>query len=118
MVNNFLTLTLAVILGLTGNLALSLPATRLSEAEISQQLQTIPGWQLRDGRIEKTFQFANFLEAIAFINRLVNPAESLGHHPDITINYNRVTLSLTTHDVGGLSNLDFGLAREIDRLIP
>ncbi|MFM7713482.1 MAG: 4a-hydroxytetrahydrobiopterin dehydratase, partial [Microcystis sp.] len=45
-------------------------------------------------------------------------AESLGHHPDITINYNRVTLSLTTHDVGGLSNLDFDLAQQIDRLIP
>jgi 4a-hydroxytetrahydrobiopterin dehydratase len=57
-------------------------------------------------------------EAIAFVNRLVSPAESLGHHPDIIINYNRVTLSLTTHEVGGLSNLDFDLARKIDRLIP
>jgi 4a-hydroxytetrahydrobiopterin dehydratase len=114
--NNFFALIIAVIIGLTANLALSLPATRLSEAEISQQFQTISGWQLRDRRIEKTFQFANFIDAIAFVNRLVNPAESLAHHPDITINYNRVTLSLTTHDVGGLSNLDFDLAREIDRL--
>ncbi|MDJ0528931.1 MAG: 4a-hydroxytetrahydrobiopterin dehydratase, partial [Microcystis sp. M53600_WE12] len=65
-----------------------------------------------------TFKFNNFIEAIAFVNRLVTPAESLGHHPDITINYNRVTLSLTTHDVGGLSNLDFDLAQQIERLIP
>jgi 4a-hydroxytetrahydrobiopterin dehydratase len=116
--NYFLAIAIALTIGLTGELVLSLPATRLSDAEISQQLQTIPGWQLRDGHIEKTFIFNNFTEAIAFINRFVTAAESLGHHPDITINYNRVNLSLTTHDVGGLSNLDFDLARQINRLTP
>jgi len=118
MLKQFLVIAIAFLIGLTGQLVLSLPATRLSDREISQQLQTIPGWQLRDQRIEKTFKFNNFIESIAFVNRLVTPAESLGHHPDITINYNRVTLSLTTHDVGGLSNLDFELAQQIDRLIP
>lgn len=118
MLKQFLAIAIAFMIGLTGELALSLPAIRLSDREISQQLQTIPGWQLRDQRIEKTFKFNNFIEAIAFVNRLVAPAESLGHHPDITINYNRVTLSLTTHELGGLSNLDFDLAQQIDRLIP
>lgn len=118
MYNQFLAIAIAFIISLTGELVLSLPATRLSDQEISQKLQTIPSWQLRDQRLEKTFKFNNFIEAIAFVNRLVTPAESLGHHPDITINYNRVTLSLTTHDVGGLSNLDFDLAQQIDRLIP
>ncbi len=118
MLNQFLAIAIAFMIGLTGQLVLSLPATRLSDREISQQLQTIPGWQLRDQRIEKTFKFNNFIEAIAFVNRLVTPAEFLGHHPDITINYNRVTLSLATHEVGGLSNLDFDLAQQIDRLIP
>jgi 4a-hydroxytetrahydrobiopterin dehydratase len=118
MYNQFLAIAIAFTIGLTGELVLSLPPNRLSDREISQQLQTIPSWQLRDGRIEKTFKFNNFIEAIAFVNRLVNAAESLGHHPDIIINYNRVTLSLTTHDVGGLSNLDFDLAQQIDRLTP
>jgi 4a-hydroxytetrahydrobiopterin dehydratase len=95
---------------------LAIPLTRLTDAEISRQLPTLPGWRLENGRLEKTFQFANFVEAIAFVERLVAPAEAIGHHPDITIHYNRVTISLTTHDVGGLSSLDFDLARKISAL--
>jgi 4a-hydroxytetrahydrobiopterin dehydratase len=96
--------------------ALSLPVTRLTPAEITQQRQDLPQWQVHDDRLERTFSFKTFVEAIAFVNRLVEPAESLGHHPDITIHYNRVTIALSTHDVGGLSQLDFDLARQISRL--
>ncbi|MFM7712562.1 MAG: 4a-hydroxytetrahydrobiopterin dehydratase, partial [Microcystis sp.] len=70
MLKQFLAIAIAFMIGLTGELALSLPTARLSDREISQQLQTIPGWQLRDQRIEKTFKFNNFIEAIAFVNRL------------------------------------------------
>jgi 4a-hydroxytetrahydrobiopterin dehydratase len=97
-------------------LVLAIPVTRLTDAEISRQLTTLPGWRLENGRLEKTFQFANFVAAIAFVELLVAPAEAIGHHPDITIRYNRVTVSLTTHDVGGLSTLDFDLARKISVL--
>ncbi|MBD1875624.1 4a-hydroxytetrahydrobiopterin dehydratase [Nodosilinea sp. FACHB-131] len=61
-------------------------------------------------------QFADFAAAVAFVERLVEPADRLGHHPDLAIAYNRVTLSVTTHDAGGLTNLDFALAEEISAL--
>lgn len=92
---------------------LSMP---LSSTEISQKLQAFPNWNLEENAIWRTFQFEDFVKAIAFVNRLVEPAETLGHHPDLSISYNRVTVRLTTHDAGGLTNLDFALAQQIDRL--
>jgi 4a-hydroxytetrahydrobiopterin dehydratase len=85
----------------------------LSEEAIAQHLQTIPDWS-RDGDILLcTYELTDFVEAIAFVNTLVEPAESLGHHPDLAIAYNQVTLLLTTHDAGGLTSLDFALAEAI-----
>ncbi len=60
--------------------------------------------------------FKNFLDAIEFVNKLVAPAEAAGHHPDITISYNRVTISLTTHDAGGLTQKDLTLAKTLAQL--
>jgi 4a-hydroxytetrahydrobiopterin dehydratase len=60
--------------------------------------------------------FKNFIEAIDFINALVAPAEASGHHPDITISYNKVTLNLTTHDAGGLTDKDFAMAETLSKL--
>jgi 4a-hydroxytetrahydrobiopterin dehydratase len=88
----------------------------LSSTEISQKLQAFPNWNLKNNGIQRTFKFKNFIEAIAFVNRLVEPAETLGHHPDLAISYNQVTVRLTTHDAGGLTPLDFALAQQIDRL--
>jgi len=86
----------------------------LSEEAIQVRLAGLDGWELRDGRIRKRYQFRTFLRALAFVNSVAYLAESAGHHPGITINYNKVTLRLTTHSEGGLTELDFALAGEID----
>ncbi|NJL20215.1 MAG: 4a-hydroxytetrahydrobiopterin dehydratase [Leptolyngbyaceae cyanobacterium SM1_3_5] len=89
---------------------------RLSQLEVAEQLQQLPGWTTDGQRISCTYEFENFVESIAFVDRLVAPAEAAGHHPDLAIAYNKVTVSLTTHDAGGLTEQDFALAQQIDRL--
>jgi len=86
----------------------------LSEAEVQEGVAALSGWELRDGRLRKQFQFRTFLRALAFVNSVAYLAESAGHHPDITINYNRVTLRLITHSEKALSDRDFALAGEIE----
>ncbi|HHP7229795.1 MAG TPA: 4a-hydroxytetrahydrobiopterin dehydratase [Xenococcaceae cyanobacterium] len=88
----------------------------LTETQISEKIQTLPGWNLDGQEITRTFQFSDFVAAIDFVNKLVEPAEAAGHHPDIAISYNKVTISLTTHDAGGLTNQDFALAETISQL--
>ncbi len=97
----------------------SLPANTmpLTQTEIEQKIQTIPQWQQEDQTITRTFKFNNFVEAIAFVERLVEPAEAAGHHPDLAISYNQVTVSLTSHDAGGLTPKDFALAQTISNLL-
>ena len=87
----------------------------LSKAEIDEQLRTLSGWTLDGKAIRKQFTFKGFPEAVAFVNRLVPDAERADHHPDITINYRRVTLSLSTHDEGGLTAKDIEGAKIADR---
>ena len=89
---------------------------RLSDPEIYQQMRNLPNWTTDGQALSHTRTFQDFVEAIAFVNSLVDPAEELGHHPDITINYNQVSLQLTTHDAGGLTDLDFQLAHRISQL--
>jgi 4a-hydroxytetrahydrobiopterin dehydratase len=91
-------------------------AAVLSEAEIQAQLGSLPGWTRKGETIQLIKTFDGFPGAIAFVNRLVDPAETAGHHPDLTISYNKVTISLTTHDAGGLTQNDFDLARQIGQL--
>ena len=86
----------------------------LSEAEVQEGVAALSGWELRDGRLRKQFQFRTFLRALAFVNSVAYLAESAGHHPDITINYNRVTLRLITHSEKALTDRDFALAGEIE----
>lgn len=85
-----------------------------SEEEVQAGLAALDGWELRDGRLRKQFTFRTFLRAIVFVNSVAYLAEGAGHHPDITINYNRVTLRIITHAVGALTQRDFDLARQID----
>ncbi len=85
-----------------------------SAEQLKAGLAELDGWELRDERLRKRFTFRTFLRAIAFVNSVAYLAEAAGHHPDITINYNRVTLRLITHSEGALSDRDFSLAREID----
>jgi 4a-hydroxytetrahydrobiopterin dehydratase len=89
---------------------------RLSAAEVSGRLEQVPGWTVQNQQLVCTYQFGSFVEAIAFVNRLVDPAEAASHHPDLLISYNRVTVSLTTHDAGGLTDLDFALAEAIAQI--
>jgi 4a-hydroxytetrahydrobiopterin dehydratase len=87
---------------------------KLSDEEIQAELGKLDGWELRDGRLRKQFTFRTFLRALVFVNSVAYLAESAGHHPDITINYNKVTLRLITHSEGALTDRDFGLAQEIE----
>lgn len=89
--------------------------SRLDEPGIAQALRQAPGWERAGSEIRRTYRFTDFREALAFVNRVGELAERAGHHPDIDIRYNAVTLALTTHDAGGLSARDFDLARAIDR---
>ena len=89
--------------------------SRLDDAGVAQALGQTPGWERAGSEIRRTYRFKDFREALAFVNRVGDLAERAGHHPDIDIRYNTVTLALTTHDAGGLSAKDFELARAIDR---
>ncbi|HAC65561.1 MAG TPA: 4a-hydroxytetrahydrobiopterin dehydratase [Cyanothece sp. UBA12306] len=88
----------------------------LTPGEITEQLKTVPEWKIEGKKLVCTYQFQNFVEAIAFVNLLVEPAETLGHHPDLMIKYNLVMVSLTTHDLGGISQKDFALAKTISNI--
>lgn len=88
----------------------------LSETEISQRLRNLPNWTREGKTIKYTREFKNFVEAVSFVNCLISPSENAGHHPDIAIAYNRVTIGLTTHDAGGLTKQDFDLAETISKL--
>jgi len=87
---------------------------RLSDVEIRAGLAGCPGWELAGNEIRRVYAFPDFKTALAFVNRVADLAEVANHHPDILINYNRVTLSLTSHDSGGLTDRDFRLAGRID----
>ena len=89
---------------------------KLSNEEINQKLKELNGWDLEESAIKKTFEFKNFLESIEFVNKVSTIAEELNHHPDILINYNRVTIALSTHDEGGVTDKDINLAKKIENL--
>jgi 4a-hydroxytetrahydrobiopterin dehydratase len=92
------------------------PVQKLDEAKIPAALALIPNWQLNEGKITRTFQFKDFPAAIKFVQAVAVLAEQAWHHPDIDIRWNKVTLTLTTHDAGGLTEKDFALARQFDQL--
>ena len=88
----------------------------LGDAEIQQKASLIPQWTVEGKCLTRTFVFADFVNAIEFVNRLVEPAETAGHHPDLAISYNKVSVSLTSHDAGGLTEKDFELAQALSGL--
>lgn len=83
---------------------------------VEELLRETPSWEvnIEHTRIWRVFTFKNFKEAMVFVNRVAEVAESEGHHPDVAINWNKVTLSLSTHSIGGLSENDFILAAKIN----
>lgn len=90
---------------------------KLTQEEITQHLEGLTGWTQKGDAIQKIFKQLTFPAAITFVVHVGFLAEAAGHHPDIDIRYNRVTISLTTHDAGGLSEKDFELAALIDELM-
>ena len=81
---------------------------------IAERLAALPGWERIGDEIVKTFEFHSFTEAIFFVDRVADEAESVHHHPDLDIRYNKVRVALTTHDQGGITDKDFALAVDID----
>ncbi|MCS7064889.1 MAG: 4a-hydroxytetrahydrobiopterin dehydratase [Fimbriimonadales bacterium] len=90
---------------------------RISEAEVGQWMARVPNWQRVGNEIERTVTFKNFREALAFVVHVGLLAERMDHHPDIEIRYRQVTLRLSTHSAGGLTEKDFQLALQIDALL-
>jgi 4a-hydroxytetrahydrobiopterin dehydratase len=88
----------------------------LSREEAALQLDKLKAWRLEAGELMKDFHFVDFRAALDFVIRVGKLAEEDGHHPDIEIHYNRVRLSLATHDAGGVTAKDFGLASRIEKL--
>lgn len=90
--------------------------TRLTDVEVLARLPTLPGWTLAAGKLHKAFAFRDFAEAWGFMSAVALVAEAMGHHPEWSNVWNRVTVDLTTHDAGGISALDFDLAARMNAL--
>ncbi|MDN3356570.1 4a-hydroxytetrahydrobiopterin dehydratase [Actinomadura sp. DC4] len=88
----------------------------LKEDDVRRELAGTPGWELSGDSIVRTLEFKDFKEAMAFVNRVAEVAEEANHHPDITIRWNKVTLTQSTHVAGGLTEHDFRLARRLNEL--
>jgi len=88
----------------------------LSKDQIRETLRSMPEWSFAGGAIHKKFAFKSFMPAIAFVNKIAEAAEQANHHPDITINYSQVSISLSTHSESGVTQKDFQLAQTIDKL--
>jgi 4a-hydroxytetrahydrobiopterin dehydratase len=88
----------------------------LSEEEIGEKLGELEGWEREGGAITKTYDRGDFVGSVKFVDSLVEPAEEMNHHPDISISWSEVTVKLSTHSEGGLTENDFGLAAKIDAL--
>lgn len=93
-----------------------MPSSILTEAQIADSLPAVSGWQVERGELVRSFSFADFRAALAFVNKAGELAEAANHHPDIDIRYNKVRLALVTHSAGGLTANDFNLARQINAL--
>lgn len=89
---------------------------QLTSSQLEKSLQNLDNWQLKDEKIRKTYEFEDFVAAMGFVIEVAQLAEEVGHHPDIEIRYNKVVLSLTTHDEGGVTEKDVRLAREIEEM--
>ena len=86
----------------------------LNARQVKLHLKALPGWSKRAQILRRTFKFKGFLMSIAFVRRIAKQAQKINHHPDIDIRFDRVTLTLTTHDEGGITEKDFSLARQCD----
>jgi 4a-hydroxytetrahydrobiopterin dehydratase len=90
---------------------------KLEAQEVELALRNAPGWELIDGKLQREWTFPDFVQAIRFVNQVAEIAEDANHHPDIDIRYNRVRLSLVTHDAGGITANDASMAIRLNRVL-
>jgi 4a-hydroxytetrahydrobiopterin dehydratase len=90
----------------------------LSDAEIERELAGLDGWERRGAAISRTFECGDFVGSVRFVESLVEPAEAMGHHPDLELSWDKVTVTVSTHSEGGLTVADFELAQKVDALSP
>jgi 4a-hydroxytetrahydrobiopterin dehydratase len=90
--------------------------SKLPEKEMREQVAKLDDWTVVAGKVSKTFEFDDFVQAFGFMTRVAMEAEKMNHHPEWFNVYNRVKIDLVTHDVGGISNYDIKLAKTIDKL--
>ena len=89
---------------------------KLSDSEMESEVTKIPGWKLVNGKLNKLFEFKNFIEAFGFMTKVAMQAEKMNHHPEWFNVYNKVKIDLVTHDVSGISNYDIKLANAINKI--
>jgi 4a-hydroxytetrahydrobiopterin dehydratase len=87
----------------------------LTDAEARERLKSLPGWELVGRAIRRSYKFPDFKTGMVFANRVAELADAQDHHPDMLVQYSQVTLTLTSHDAGGLTARDFRLAERIDK---
>lgn len=90
---------------------------RLNAKQVTERIAGLPEWSRLGDSIQRTYDFPDFLRAMSFVNRVAERAEAAQHHPDILVRYGKVTLTLSTHDAGGLTARDFDLAGECDAFL-
>ncbi len=91
---------------------------KLSAEQVQENLGELPSWSLNGDSLQRTFRFDDFVGSMAFVEKVADLSEEMNHHPDIMIRYNKVTLTLSTHDAGGITENDFTLARKTDGCVP
>lgn len=89
---------------------------KLTAEEVKTELANVNGWETSNDRLKKRFSFSNFAESLAFVNKLGGEAEAMDHHPDIKMGWGYAEIEITTHDRGGITDVDFAFARKIDKL--
>ena len=91
---------------------------KLSGSELDEIVKSMHGWELKDGKLQKSFKFSNFVEAFGFMTRIALEAEKINHHPEWSNIYNTVAIKLSTHDADGITDYDIKLAKIIDNTSP
>lgn len=89
---------------------------KISDSEVQEKLAKLSGWSVENGKLRKDFQFESFVDAFGFMTKAALVAEAMNHHPEWFNVYNKVTIDLTTHDLGGISTWDFELAAKLDEI--
>ena len=88
----------------------------LSSREVEDKIKDLEGWEVSGNEIRKVYEMKNFIDSIGFVNKVAILAEKADHHPDILIKYSKVSISLSTHSEGGITEKDFNLASQVDEI--